>query len=109
MAKQKLTSKKNLTPAQKNERLERQHSEFDTNSISIHHAWLGFIVEQKAKGNSKATIDFYNRFYKKLKAFIEATGDTVAECSVGFIESDVARAGFVAFLGDVATKSGISQ
>ena len=71
MAKKRITSKVNLTPAQKNERLERRFGEFDSNSVSIHHAWLGFIVEQKAKGNSKATIDFYNRFYKKLKAFIE--------------------------------------
>lgn len=101
MARKKITSKVNLTPAQKNERLERRFGEFDRDSVSIHHAWLGFIVEQKAKGNSKATIDFYNRFYKKLKAFIETTGETVQECPIGYLESDVVRASFIAFLGDV--------
>lgn len=101
MARQKLSTKRNLTPAQKYERLDRQYSDFSGGSISIHHAWLGFIVEQGTKGNSKATIDFYNRFYKKLEAYIGATGSPATECPVEFLESDVCRSGFVAFLGNV--------
>ena len=77
MARQKMTSKKRMTPAQKYERLDRRYSDFTAGAISIHNAWLGFMVEQEAKGNSKATLDYYRRFYKKLKAFtdkLEAEG-----------------------------------
>lgn len=101
MARQRITSKKNLTPAQKYERLDRKYSDFTGDSISIKGAWLGFMVDQKTKGNSLATIDYYNRFYKKLEAFIEATGETVAECPIEFLEEDITRASFIAFLGNV--------
>ena len=98
MARQRLSTKKNLTPAQKYERLDRQYSDFTGGAISIHHAWLGFIVEQRSKGNSKATIDYYNRFYKKLQAYIEQTGEPTSECPVEFLENDVCRLGFIASL-----------
>ena len=101
MSKQKLTSKKNLTPDQKNEKLERRFSEFDTNTISIYHAWLGFLVEQKSKGNSSATIDFYARFYKKFKSFLDVAGVKDTDCPITYIESDVVRATFIAYLGEV--------
>ncbi len=54
MARQKMTTKRKMTPAQKYERLDRRYSDFTAGAISIDHAWLGFMVEQKAKGNSKA-------------------------------------------------------
>ena len=101
MARQRLSTKKNLTPAQKYERLDRQYSDFTGGSITIHHAWLNFIVEQGLKGNSKATIAFYNRFYKKLKAYIDQLGQPDSECPVEFIENDVCRLGFIASLGNV--------
>ena len=101
MARQKISQKKTLTPAQKYERLDIEYSDFTGGSISIHHAWSQFIVEQKAKGNSKATIDFYNRFYKKLKAFIEELGTPDTECPVEFIGTNPCRPGFIASLGNV--------
>ena len=88
MARQKMTSRKKMTPAQKYERLDRHYSDFTAGSISIHSAWVGFIAEQITKGNSKATIDFYNRFYKKLKAYVEQLGQPDTECPVEFLESD---------------------
>ena len=101
MAKKKLTSKKALTFDQKLERLDRQYTDVLGGSISIHHAWLNFITEQGLKGNSKATIDFYRRFYKKLEAYCEKTGQPADECPIEWIENDVCRLGFIAFLGDV--------
>ena len=56
MARQKMTSRKKMTPAQKYERLDRRYSDFTAGAISIHNAWLGFMVEQEAKDNSKATL-----------------------------------------------------
>ena len=90
-----MTSKRKMTPAQKYERLDRQYSDFTAGSISIHSAWVGFIADQITKGNSKATIDFYNRFYKKLKAYVEQLGQPDTECPVEFLESDVALVGFI--------------
>lgn len=40
MARQKMTSKKRMTPAQKYERLDRRYSDFTAGAISIHNAWL---------------------------------------------------------------------
>lgn len=101
MARQKMTSKRKMTPAQKYERLDRQYSDFTAGSISIHSAWVGFIADQITKGNSKPTIDYYNRFYKKLKAYIEQTGQPDTECPVEFLETDVALVGFIPSLGAV--------
>lgn len=38
MARQKMTSKKRMTPAQKYERLDRRYSDFTAGAISIHNA-----------------------------------------------------------------------
>lgn len=103
--KQKITTKRNLTTAQKYERLDSQYSEFTGGSISIHHAWLGFILEQKSKGNSPATVDYYNRVYKKIRGFIETTGTTVEECPIEFIGDDVFRHIFITYLGDVSQQT----
>lgn len=101
MARQKISQKKNLTLAQKYERLDRHYSDYTGGTISIHHAWQSFIIQQGLKGNSKATIAFYNRFYKKLKAYIEELGEPDTECPVEFIEDDLCRLGFIASLGNV--------
>lgn len=85
MARQRLSTKMNLIPGQKYERLDRQDSDFTGGTVSIHHAWLGFIVEHGLKGNSKATVDYYNPFYKKLQGYIEQTGEPTTE-SLYFIK-----------------------
>lgn len=105
MARKKIYSKRNLTPAQKYERLDRQYSDFTNSSISVYHAWLGFLVDQKTRGNSKATVDYYNRFYKKLKSYIDTLGEPDTECPIEFIESDVCLAGFIASLGEVSQQT----
>ncbi len=47
---------------------------FDENfhsDVTIEHAWLNFMIVQKEKGNSKATMDYYERYYKKLAKITE--------------------------------------
>ena len=105
MARQKISSKRNLTQAEKYERLDRQYSDFVGSKISINYAWLGFIVDQKTKGNSKATIDYYNRFYKKLQKYIDGLGEPVTSSPIEFIENDVCLMGFKASLGDVGQQT----
>lgn len=105
MGKQRISSKRKLTTAEKYERLDRQYSDFTGSPISVHFAWLEFIVDQKMKGNSKATIDYYDRFYKKLKSYIESLGTTTEETPIEFIEDDAIRLGFIASLGKVTTQT----
>lgn len=101
MARKKISTKKNLTNEQKKDRIERQLGDY-ASDIVIEHAWLGFIVEQNAKGNSPATLDFYRRFYKKFKAFTEETLELKTEdCSITWIEDDACRFQFVEYLGEV--------
>lgn len=96
MAKHKM--KKNiLTTAEKYERLDRQYSDFTAGSLSIHDAWIGFLMAQDARGNSKATKEFYKRFYIKLTAFV---GDPKA-VSIEFLEKDGTQVFFEKSLGDV--------
>lgn len=101
MARQKMATRRPLTPSQKYERLDRQYSDFTGGTISVHSAWIEFIVYQSSKGNSKATIDYYKRFYKKLKAFLETVAGGDTECPVEFLENDGALIGFKASLGEV--------
>lgn len=101
MARQKMTSRKKMTPAQKYERLDRRYSDFTAGAISIHNAWLGFMVEQEAKGNSKATLDYYRRFYKKLKAFTDKLEADGTETPVELLEMDGIQNAFVISLGEV--------
>ncbi len=101
MARQKMTTKRKMTPAQKYERLDRRYSDFTAGAISIDHAWLGFMVEQEAKGNSKATLDYYRRFFKKLKAFTATLEQDGAETPVELLEMDGIQNAFILSLGEV--------
>lgn len=105
MSKKRLTTKKNLTPAQKYERLDRNYSEFTAGSVSIHFAWLGFMVEQKTRGNSKQTLAFYQRFYKKLEAFVSRLDTTTKDLSIEALEGDSTRLAFIKSLGDVSQQT----
>ena len=64
MARQKMASKQKMTTDQKYERSDSQYCDFTAGPISVHSAWVGLIADQITKGNSKPTIDYYNRFYK---------------------------------------------
>ena len=105
MARQKITTKNRMTPAQKYERLDRKYSDFTAGAISIKHAWLGFMVAQGAKGNSKATLDYYRRFYVKLEAFIKTLGDDDENTPVELLEMDGIQNAFIMSLGDVSQQT----
>lgn len=105
MAKQRITNKKKvLTPADKKRILDNQYTEWTGSEYTIRHAWLRFLIIQQNKGNSKATIDYYNRFYKKLLHFLnqltpdKANGD---EIPVDWLTNPISQTGFIASLGDV--------
>jgi integrase/recombinase XerD len=101
MSRKRIAPRNNLSQAEKYERLDRQYSDFVGSKVTVHYAWLGFIVEQQTKGNSKATVDYYNRFYKKLCSFLVDIKSPAESCPVEFIENDVCLIGFKAFLGQV--------
>lgn len=101
MARQKLgTKKKQPTPQQKKQRLEKNYQEWKGNEISVKHAYLKFKVYQLEKGNSKSTLDFYDRFYKKLIAHLESLGDG-EKTPVDWLVQDGAQQFFIMSLGNV--------
>lgn len=105
MARQKLTSKKKvLTKEEKAQRLERRYTEWNGSEYTIDHAWLRFMVNQQNKGNSKATLDFYRRFYKKLVKYLNTiTPDGVngENTPVDWLTFEVSQQVFIKSLGDV--------
>lgn len=108
MARQKMTSKRKMTPAQKYERLDRQYSDFTAGSISIHSAWVGFIADQTAIINvssrlgimpavwvpiytsTKAGMHFFTR---SLRLQLANTGVKVYEILPPMVDTDLAGAG----------------
>ena len=103
MAKQKITSqKKQPTPEQKKKRLEKQFSDWTGNEITVEHAFLTFIIEQEQRGNSKATLDFYRRMYKKLIAHLDTINKGEGkEMPIDWLVKDGAQLWFTMSLGDV--------
>ena len=70
--------------------------------ISIGYAYQRFRLEQEAKGNSKQTIAYYDRFIKKYNTFcIEAEGVSINEIPVSMLENQEEQNWFIDFLGDV--------
>lgn len=103
MARTKITTQKKApSREQKLKRLEKNYSEWTGNEISIEHAYSKFLMSQIAKGNSKPTIQFYDRFYKKLTAFIENwIKTTPKECPVDILVQDGTQVFFTTSLGNV--------
>ena len=74
------TNKKQPSKEDKQRRLTSKYTEVTGDEFSVKHAYLLFYVRQKEKGNSKQTIAFYDRFYKKFVTFLTdylKTTDTV--------------------------------
>lgn len=105
MARKRKLTQKELTRAEKYERLDRQYSDFVGSTVTVYQAWLGFIVEQRTKGNSKATVDYYKRFYKKLESFLDNINSPAKDCPIEFIENDAFLIGFKAHLGNVSQQT----
>lgn len=94
----------------KREKLERKFStkwsEEDTR-FSLEHCFAHFLLEQQEKGNSKATIDFYNRFYKKLINFevVASPMEEYGRVPVKILEIPGFQLGFIESLGEVSVQT----
>ena len=97
MAKKMITKAKPLTKEQKQRRIEKQTMEYTGNEVTIRRVFLEFMLRQRARGNSAATLSFYERFYKKLAAQFE-TGD---DLPIDWLIQDVAQSAFIMTLGNV--------
>lgn len=99
MERKRITSnKKPLTDEQKKEKLDKQITEF-TNEYFIDYCFNHFLLEQRTKGNTKATIDFYKRFYIKLTAFLDEIFKIApADATIEMLEMDVFQGVFMQWL-----------
>jgi integrase/recombinase XerD len=58
------------------------------------------------KGNSKQTVAFYDRFYKKLCGYLEWAFDrTAKEMPIDFMTLPASQLGFQKYLGDVSQQT----
>lgn len=100
MAKKKITKEsKNTTPEIRKQRLTKFSQEFTESDYqyTIDDAYNRFMLYQTEKRNSKATIDFYNRFYKKFSAFIDVKSTPITALTT----MKGLQATFMVSLGDV--------
>ena len=92
---------RNLTPDQKKKRLDTLNSDVD--EYTIEYCWLAFMVNRETRGNTRATLDAYRRFYKKLCAVVppEPNPDlAIPNWGISFIDEDVFKVAFVNSLKD---------
>ena len=106
MAKQKITSKKKvLTTDEKRRILINEVTEWDGSEYTIDYAWSRFMVIQINRGNSKATLDYYRRFYVKFQAYLNALDkngiDADKNTPIDLIVNPLCQAAFITSLGDV--------
>lgn len=90
------TNKKNLTPDQKKKRLDVRYTD-DPDEFTLDHCWTAFLVNREIRGNTKASIDAYKRFYKKLCAVIppDDTGIEIKNMPISMIDHDAVKAAFI--------------
>ena len=96
------TNKKQPSKEDKQRRLANKYTEVTGDEFSVKHAYLLFYVHQKEKGNSKQTIAFYDRFYKKFVSFLENYYHTTDEqCPITVLTDHGTQMFFTNSLGDV--------
>ncbi|MBQ9108981.1 MAG: hypothetical protein IJY02_03050, partial [Oscillospiraceae bacterium] len=99
MRKKITTQKKEAYREHTKELLEQSFSNSLESSYTIAEAYNLFSIWQDTKNNSKATIDFYNRFYIKLKEFLQEYFKTsVDECPIKLMSKEVFQPLFINFL-----------
>lgn len=90
--------KRNLTVSQKKERLDKRFVN-DENDYSIDYCWKAFIVNRMTRGNTKASLDAYKRFYKKLGASCvllqNTTEEDITSLPIHMIDDDIFKATFI--------------
>ena len=103
MAKQKITTQRNKNSVEKEyARNQRNFGKSFLKDVTVGFAYSQFAVYQLTKGNSKQTIAFYDRFYKKYCSFIRNTfNKEPEETQLDIMTMDGMQLAFVASLGDV--------
>ena len=100
MAKKKLTTKKRDRTIEGNKvRNEFQLHDNELSKVSVEYVYQLFMLRQKERGNSKATITFYENFFKKYFAFLETFEGK--ETSIQILMLDGMRSVFEITLGNV--------
>lgn len=102
--KKTLITKKKEQFKNQEQRYKESANIFTGDEDKIDLVYTRFILFQHSNGNSKATIDFYERFYKKLSAFCNSTfGEAggIENCPINMIKEDYFRLAFIKSLGDV--------
>lgn len=98
MAKQRITSnKKPLTQEQKAKKLEKRFAEWSS-EITVAHAFSHFIVEQTAKQNSKQTLSFYNRCYKKFCSYLNTFNYSPESTPINILEEEITQPTFITYM-----------
>ncbi len=93
--------RRGLTPAQKQDRLNRLDSH-DSTEYSIDYCWKAFMVNRELRGNTEASLDAYKRFYKKLCAMTVPENPDLAipNWPVSFLDEDIFKVAFTLSLKD---------
>lgn len=100
-SKKKLTRYNPISEAKKILQLEERLAEWTGKEYTIKYCYLGFRVKQEEKGNSKATIDFYDRFYKKLCNYLATVDTNAEECPINILTIEGTQLFFIKSLGDI--------
>ena len=105
MAKKKLTTNKKESIAEKNKaRTSALINDEELTDITMSFAENSFLLYQMEKGNSKQTISFYERFFKKYYTFLKSAGFN-EESSVGLLAVDGMMGLFKASMGNVSQQT----
>lgn len=100
------SNKKAPTMEDKRRRLTNKYTEVTGDDFSVKHAYLLFYVRQKERGNSKQTIAFYDRFYKKFVSFLAtAFNVTDEECPITILTDNGTQLFFIQSLGEVSQQT----
>lgn len=100
MAKKKITTKKREDSIARN----KIHNKFnlqdgELSEVSVEHVYQLFMLRQRERGNSKPTLEFYERFFKKYFAFLEIFEGK--QTSIEIMMLDGMRSAFESTLGNV--------
>lgn len=101
MAKKKITTKKRESTIERNKaRNANLLNDAELSDVSIEFCYNLFMLRQMERGNSKPTLDFYERFFKKYFAFLEKS-KLNKDASIDFLTVEGMRLSFQASLGKV--------
>ncbi len=93
----------------KKSRITGNRKKINFTETTVKHAYLKFIIHQEEKGNSKHTIDFYNRFYKKFIAFLNSINHSEDTCPIGILTEDGLQLLFIKSLGENVNQQTINS